>query len=81
MSIFIPLWVFWIPAVYLAMGLIAYVPLVFWAARFIYPRRGAFADSSVKRILLSILGCMVIWPWFLNDLVKSEIIHRKRAKK
>lgn len=60
---------------YLLVGLLAYVPLNHWAARFISPRRSGlevWKDTRLKFILTRLPACAVVWPLYLAAIVRDE---------
>lgn len=74
---FIPLWVFWVLLAYYLLGLILYVPLTHWTAKFISPRRtgrAVWEGGTPKRLFLTLfIGSGFLWP-----LVLKECIHLER---
>jgi hypothetical protein len=73
MSIFIPLWVFYGLAVYYGVGLVLYVPLVYWHNKFISGNLGPFHHIRFIRVLTGLfLASGLCWPYMVYLGLRNE---------
>lgn len=66
---------------YALIGLILFVPLVYWQARFISSYRTAFQRSAWEgvKVWRGILMSLIAWPIMLGYTIKTEIEYRKKG--
>lgn len=77
-SFTIPDWVFAALVVHLVIGAVLWLPLQFWAARFISPKRSALWYLRRNRWWTNLLAWVVtmpLWPWLIWDLSRDEWKH------
>lgn len=73
MSIFIPIWVFYVLACYYFVGLALYVPLAYWHNRFISGNRGPFQNARLVRIFTGLfLASGLCWPYMIYLGIRNE---------
>jgi hypothetical protein len=68
-SFYLPLWPF---AVYAIIGLVLYVPIVFWSNTFISGNRGAFSGATAPRVIRDILISVIAWPVVIGYLTREQ---------
>lgn len=63
-------------AVYMIIGALLFVPLVYWQARFISGNRGAWEGVRVTK---GFVASLFAWPSFLGYTIFTEIQYRKKG--
>jgi hypothetical protein len=77
MHIFIPLWVLYIPVVYLAIGIVLYVPMCFWSFRVIAKGKWSWKRQIFNpEIFLSWLA----WPYIAYTLTRMEMRRYRKSR-
>lgn len=75
MTITIPGWVFTALFLYALVGVLLYVPLNHWAARFISPRRRGlqvWRGIRYSYIPVGVLASLAAWPLMIRALLRDE---------
>jgi hypothetical protein len=67
--------------IYAFVGIILYMPLVMWQARFINNATawGTWDNMPLKTLLKGIGVCILAWPMILGYNIKTEISYRKKG--
>lgn len=77
MNIYIPvIGILWFLLAYAIIGLILFVPLVYWQNRFISGNRPVWEGVH---ILKGIFFSVIVWPIMLGYTIKTEIRYRKKG--
>lgn len=73
MTIYLPPVLFVALAAYFVLGIILYVPLVYWSNRFISPKGSPWRGASIGRVAVRIFISGVFWPVDIYTSIRYEI--------
>lgn len=79
MNVYIPLLpILWVLVAYVMVGLLLFVPFVYWQHRFVSNRK-SFKVWSGVHVFKGLFFCAVAWPIMLGYNIKTEVHYRKKG--